>query len=702
MIFPKLSFSNLTSIVAAQKKPISMRESTVSFSPSVPRTQAYIEPTFSKIQFEKEKPPVLLISAVGATGKTTLARVLSHHTGLPLLDLSKHKPVGDNTLTGLLTSAFKVEDLSRVFEGIGSGTFGIIVDGIDEGRSKTTEKAFEAFLDDMAKLCKNAQTTSFVLLGRNQALEDCWLYLEDKGVSTGLLTILPFDINGARHYIDAFSDGAQSAHPEEYVEVRDMILDRLSAAFKTSEEKDQSFMSFIGYPPVLDAIVTLLREEHNYHKLKGQLSSSDANDIEVQLLERIATYICRREKEDKVVPNIVTHIVAELPEEESNVIKERIFDLEEQCRRLVSYCLGKQLSLSRIGVPLLDEKYEAQLATFLPEHPFVSGKDFRNAVFEAVALSVLILSAQGDAVQLAMEYSNSHKHNYHLIYLLHNMASERQIPIRALPVIVGSALEFRSRTSFVEISIEGSDTEDLQSTQTVDIEIQIVTGGEGQSREFVFQSDLKGAATVELGQSLSSTYVSLPCEVELSSGQELDFTAPVEITASKISLRSPSIILRPPIGGTADKHVLLEADSINCTVEAIATNGLEFVLTVADRSGLTYPAIKYVKQKDVFDKGSALQEKYLRVRRILVQFRSHSRGTMARYKGKIEHERILRNDLGWIILDRLLKDGILTRDGSFYFLQPESVDKHLGISYIDLRKGLTSPRLKQYLQSIKA
>lgn len=704
MTFPKLSFPNLTSIVTAQKKSISMKENTASFVPAVQRTQAYIEPTFSKIQFEREKPPVLLISAVGATGKTTLARVLSHQTGLPLLDLSKHKPVGDNTLTGLLTSAFKVEDLSRVFEGVGSGTFGVIVDGIDEGRSKTTEKAFEAFLDDLAKLCKNAQNTSFVLLGRTQALEDCWLYLEDKGVSTGLLTILPFDIDGARRYIDAFSDGAKSAHPEEYVEVRDMILDRLSAAFQTGAEKDQSFMSFIGYPPVLDAIVTLLREEQNYHKLKGQLSSSDANDVEVQLLQRIAMYICRREKEDKVVPNIVTQIVAELPEEESDAIKERIFELEEQCRRLVSYCLGRRLSLSRIGVPLLDEKYEAQLATFLSEHPFVSGREFRNAVFEAVALSVLILSAEPDAIQLALEYASRHKHNYHLIYLLHNMAAERQIPIGVLPVIVGSALEFRSRTSSVEISIEGSDTPESQrDAQTVDIEIGIITGtAEGQSREFIFQSDLKGAAMVELGQSLSSTYVSLPCEVVLSSAQELDFTAPVEITAGKISLRSPAIILRPSTGAAAtDKHVLLEAQSIDCTAEAIATNGLEFVLTVADRSGLTYPAIKYVKQKDVFDKDSALQEKYMRVRRILVQFRSHSRGTMARYKGKIEHERVLRNELGQIILDRLLKDGILTRDGSFYFLQPENVDKHLGVSYIDLRKGLTSARLKQYLQSIR-
>ena len=103
-----------------------------------------------------------------ATGKTTLAQVLSSQIGLPLFDLARYKPVGDSTLTGLLTGGFRVEDLSRVFEGIAQGAFGVIVDGIDEGRSKTTEKAFEAFLDDIARLCRNAPATSFVLLGRTQ------------------------------------------------------------------------------------------------------------------------------------------------------------------------------------------------------------------------------------------------------------------------------------------------------------------------------------------------------------------------------------------------------------------------------------------------------------------------------------------------------------------------------------------------------
>ena len=84
-----------------------------------------------------------------------------------------------------------------------------------------------------------------------------------------------------------------------------------------------------------------------------------------------------------------------------------------------------------------------------------------------------------------------------------------------------------------------------------------------------------------------------------------------------------------------------------------------------------------------------------------MHFRSHSRGSLAKYKHKIEHWRVLGDDTGWAILGRLVKDGILTFSGNFYFLQPENVNAHLGISWEDLRKGRTSAKLLQYLGSLK-
>jgi hypothetical protein len=371
--------------------------------------------------------------------------------------------------------------------------------------------------------------------------------------------------------------------------------------------------------------------------------------------------------------------------------------------RLVSHCLGRQLSLGRIGQPLVDEKYEAQLVSFVPEHPFITGRSFRNAIFEAVALSTLILSPSADAVELVMEYADCHKYNYHVVYLLHRIAEGRKVPISVLRVILGSALEFQSRTASVEINVVGPDLEDLEtdSPQNVEIEIEIVMGTHiGQSRSFAFESALEGTALVILGHRLSATYVSLPCEVLVSSAQEVEFTAPVEIFANKIRLQSPALILRVPAVPMPQKQVLLEAETFVCTVEKITTNGVELVFAVTDRTGLTYPSIQYVEEKKAFSHDALLKEKYLRLRRILVQFRSHGKGTLAKYRHKIEHERVLRNELGRAILDRLLKDGILTLDGSFYFLKPENLDKHLGVSWTDLRKGLASSKLEQYLRSV--
>jgi len=702
-----MNFYNLKSIVAGQKGTFPMRESTESFCLAPKREQPYIEPTFTKVEFEAERPAVILISAVAVTGKSTLAQVLSNQTGLPLLDLGKHKPVGDNTLTGLLTHAFHVEDLSKVFEGIGKGTYGVIIDGVDEGRSKTTEKAFEAFLDDIVRLCKQATNPSFVLLGRTQILEDCWFYLADKGTPTGLISILPFSLDRAREYIDAFTGGMNSGHAVEYRNARDTILNLLGAAFgDNTAHGGETFLSFIGYPPVLDAIVTLLKEEQNYHRILTDLESLDKIDVEINLLYRIVSYILRREKEQKVLPNIVEPLTADMPKQNKQAIVERIFGAEEQCMRLVSYCLGRQLNLERISEPLINEKYEAGLLSWLHEHPFVSGRQFRNAVFESVAVATLITSGDPLSLPLALEYVDLHKYNYHIIYFLERIARDGFVPISCLRVILGSALEFRSTSTSIELHVDGSEPGDLQSaappTSIVETQVEIIMGKDREpAKTFRFKSELGGTTSVHLGYRLSSSYVSLPCEVLLAGSQELEFTAPVEISAAKISLRSPAVILRQPASKSPDDQVLLEATSMESTVGRIVTNGVKFILAVSDRSGLAYPSIQYVEQREQPPSDPMLKEKYLRLRRILVHFRSRGKDSLAKYKDKIEHWRVLGNDTGWAILRQLLKDRILTLSGNLYFLQPENVNKHLGVSWQDLRKGRIPDKLLQYLRSVQ-
>jgi hypothetical protein len=252
------------------------------------------------------------------------------------------------------------------------------------------------------------------------------------------------------------------------------------------------------------------------------------------------------------------------------------------------------------------------------------------------------------------------------------------------------------------MQVEGGEPEEFQtgggSAHNVETQIDIVLS-EDRSRSFVFHSDLRGETCVRLGRRLSSTYVSLPSDVSLS-GTELELTAPVEIYAKRILLESADLVLRHPPDPTEDTQVLLAAERVDSVVGNIVTNGVRLILAVADRSGLAYPAIRYAVETARLPQDPLLSEKYLRLRKILVLFRSHSRGSLAKLKDKIETERIGGNPVGAAIMARLIQDDVLYREGKFYFLVPENIDKHLGISYMDLRRGEISERLLDYLRAV--
>lgn len=696
-----MNFHNFETLIGSRKTPLAMRAEIDSFAHAPKRTEPYIEPTFTKIEFAVEKPTVVLVSAVGATGKSALAQVLSNRLKLPLLNLARHKPVGDNTLTGLLTTAFAVEQLTQVFQGISTGEFGVILDGIDEGRSKTTESAFQAFLDDIVRLCNGAVSPSVVILGRTQILEECWLYLTDKGVATGLLTIDPFDLSQARSYIDGFNPaGLTSSQAAQYSSARDLILTKLSNAFTVADAAPTgNFLSFIGYPPVLNAIVTLLGRERNYHSLKEQLASSSSSNVEIELLHRIGLYILQRERDEKVFPNIVESLLASLPAKTA-VDKNLIFDIEEQCMRLVAHCNGESVLMSRIPEPVLDAQYEKRLATFLPEHPFVMGREFRNVVFEAVALSVLMVSHNAECWRLALQYIDSHRHNYYLVYLLELIAPEGRIPLSCIRALLGAALEFKATNASVELHVIGPEEEDIQPLSVVDIEVELAVGVSGErSKTYLFHSPISNAEPIHLGSKLSSAYISLGYEVIMGGARELELTSPVEISAARIGITASALILRTQ-ASSSEKHIILDAGKVNSDVTSLTATGVEFAIAVDEMAGLQYPLVQYAHKRNKAPQDPALREKYLRLRKILTHFRSHSKGTMAKYREKVENPRVAGNPVGSAVLNRLLEDKVLTLEGPMYFLQPEQVDTFLGVAWPDLRGGGTSDKLLQYLRSI--
>lgn len=708
-----MNYHDLRSVISSSKLKLEMENPSPSFQVSGSSTRRYVDPTFTKVHgfFETERPTFLLISAVGASGKSMLAAKLSVDTGLPLLDLGAHPPVAAHALTGLLTTTYASSDLSTVFSALKAGTFGVVIDGLDEGLSKAGEKPFEAFLDDLLTLSKGSPKTSFVLLGRTKTIEDCWLYLAGRGANAGLASLDPFTIDKAREYIDAFANPPAADQRHNYNGSRDLILTKLSEAFT---QKGDPFLSFIGYPPVLDAVATLLKREKNYHRLSNELGKGAGGQVEKNLLRRIAEYIMNRERDDKVIPQLVERVASALPEQDRAEVISSAYSIEEQCARLIANCMKEPLEMQVFSQPALNSEYEKGLSTYISDHPFAPGDCFRNAVFEAMSIAVLVASAKPSYVELVNRYTAGRKRNYHVVYLLDEMAAGQPLPSEAIHILIGSALELRPARMGAEIVIEPTgetSPRDDGAVVTIGISVEVFEVDSGkESRAFLFASEVTETSTVHLGSRLHSCFVELPCRVLLS-GTETELTAPVVVVANHIDIQAQTLIAKAhpadgenrnasPDVADGDRAVVLEAGSATSSLSRVTVEGAELIVSLGEKSGHTYPLVNYIKKRSAPTYTGEAFEIYLKLRKLLTHFRSHGKGQLAKYRDKVDNSRVAGNPIGGRVLDRLLRDGVLYESGNFYFIRPANVDKCLGIPWTALRAGLVSSKLEAYMATI--
>ena len=145
---------------------------------------------------------VVIVSAAGAVGKTTLARHVAYKRGAPYWDLAVDDAVGGHSLTGALLDNFGTTAVSPAMEHLKNGKLFLVVDAFDESRVKSNEAGFEAFIQQIADTASAAHRPAFVLFGRTQTAEDIWLLLADKNVKASLVEIQYFDRATAQEYID--------------------------------------------------------------------------------------------------------------------------------------------------------------------------------------------------------------------------------------------------------------------------------------------------------------------------------------------------------------------------------------------------------------------------------------------------------------------------------------------------------------------
>jgi hypothetical protein len=676
------------------------------------------------------QPRVVIISAAGAVGKSTLAEELTRERDAPLWDLSRAKTVGQGSLAGMISQAYGVGLSPEVTRAVIAGELFFVIDALDEARVKVTESAFLDFLQDIADLGGQCAGVGFILLGRTQIAETAWLALEDS-VPTSILTIQPFSREQAETYIerrirtlDEAAAESMDQNQQPFRAARDTLLDGLSKAVMGVDASEASRVeaeAFIGYAPVLDALAFRMSRETNWVNLQALASESSKRADRAEgplrpaaLLREVVLGVLNREHEQKLGKNL-RPVLEPTAQGLGWSEWEEMYAPHEQCARLITRVLSVPFSGPTASFPpALRGEYEERLAEFAAEHPFlVEGSRFASVVFEAYvfanALTDEALRPYRSSVEQRMASPGYLPSRLFAEFYLLSAPRRGELPFvtaEHVGLMYDSILAGETDDVQIDFSLEADDRDEPHEsagTLAADAEGEfafIPVEQPEEQRRLLFATFLKPESTVSFTHSIKNLMVTVPTSfVALGGGGDEFAIGPrVRVECARLAIHARTLVVGGRTSGSKeDDAAVIQAKS--CTSTVTQPPVVHGELRVSWPGAEAYPWVEhYVSGEGPYASEREMNEAYRRFRRIVMTFRSHSKGGLARYRGKIEHRRVLQGSLGERLLERLKADRILKLVGSRYHWSPDDAARHVGISYQQLRDGETSPTLTDYLK----
>jgi hypothetical protein len=327
----------------------------------------------------------------------------------------------------------------------------------------------------------------------------------------------------------------------------------------------------------------------------------------------------------------------------------------------------------------------------------------RNAVFEAVALSRCSLSNVSEYREIAGTYSAKHQPTYHLLYILAEFVGTNHVGPGMINMLIQSCSDFVGKGQSLNIEVSGLSWDELDVPQEspADLEIQVSMCNGEQERRFLFKGIVRVDDILALGPVLVNTSVTVPCELVLQGHPALSSMGVCQLAAKKVIFDSDVVVRQiPQIDENYDSGLFLDVQEAlgHADVATLKGGSLEIV---CEKHSLAYPLAKYVQKRRGASLDSQMMAKFRRLRRILSEFASHSKGGLAKYRDKVEHDRVLRGILGKKVLNQLLHENILNIDSKFYHVDSEKLAEVLGITWHELRQYKISKQVESFLKRVK-
>jgi hypothetical protein len=354
---------------------------------------SFVAPTLLNVWQPEANASLVLISARGAVGKTTLASELASRVGAHLWALGKFQ-VGHQFLEGALAKAYGDEAYSQVASELREGKRLVVLDGLDEARLHAGERNFDAFVESIAERFRGAvQRPSLVILGRPLTANYTADRLFDAGVNFEWYDIDYFDGGAAEQFIENYLEqGRHKPHRNnraDFERARRTILDWLGHSVPDGVEPK----SLIGYAPVLLFIAELLDVGNPYAQVQT-LEQEASRRRPGALLRTIAEGLLRRDTKK---------VVDETPNEEFRAELSRVnaWTPKEQCIRLLARKASYELQVRPPNA--LPERfrpeYEENVKVWLDEHPFNDQPLFEDYVYAWLLSKREVEKGLGDTVR---------------------------------------------------------------------------------------------------------------------------------------------------------------------------------------------------------------------------------------------------------------------------------------------------------------
>lgn len=653
-------------------------------------SQAFIEAGLSlRADFSDLSQSVWLIAAPGAVGKSTLAKEICAATNAVYLDLATATTVAGNYLVGGLVK-------TGLWDAWQVGESTLLVDALDEARLRVTQSSFEDFLADVANVARG-RNVPVVLLGRVSIVEEAWSILNDKsGLNPPIFDIELFQPERAKIFVQAaierfakttdsvtkkriypYLEDALAAHHSVYERATRSLIDHLTA--ETSADGRQ----FAGYAPVLEAVATVIASEPNPGKIDDAIESI----FKGQVLGRVTSEVMIRE-----AGKLSNQLAAAVP----GIELAGLYEAQEQLSRLASLVLGVGSPQLPSGLPQhAVAAYEEAVQSLLPQHPFLDSRTQKpaGAVFGACILAAALTGCDTDLARAAQRFASGGANTpnpFLLTFYKQALNGRSEIPAEHVGLLYSSLESMAGAGETVRLTAEGQDS----------LEVEMSLQRQDDTEEIYEFSTLPGS---ELRFSRRVGGITVDAEgvdVELGDGGQFELVAPVVLKVGNLVVNCSELVVKPGHSKLDDQVVYLEA------VQAMADESLRpptvrggVQLQVAWPESKVYPWNPFSSDGGE-DPDPGMADAQRALRRLCISFRSHSKGRLARYKGKVEHFRMTKGSLGITLRQRLVEDGVLSLEGTMYFLEPNVLGDKVGVSFQDLKLKHYSQQSRAYLQRV--